>query len=122
MTADRPEAQVAQDEIDRAAELLAGGSVVGIPTDTVYGLAVEPERESAAAVIFALKGRPESVALPVLIGDPGDADSLAFVDERAHVLFERYWPGPLTVVLRRRPGAVLHLGGDAGSVGLRCPL
>jgi len=108
-------------QLARAAELLASGRVVGVPTDTVYGLAVDPRHESAVASLFALKGRPEAVALPVLIADPADAALLATVDERASALFARYWPGHLTVVLRRRPGAALHLGGDPDSIGLRCP-
>ncbi len=118
MTADLPEPH---GELARAAELLAEGRVVAVPTETVYGLAVDPRHEGAVASLFALKGRPESVALPVLIAEPGDAEDLAILDERARALIDRYWPGPLTLVLRRRPGALLHLGGDAASIGLRCP-
>jgi L-threonylcarbamoyladenylate synthase len=108
-------------DLDRAAELLANGRVVAVPTETVYGLAVDPRRESAVASLFALKGRPESVALPVLIAEPGDAEALGMLDDRARALVDRYWPGPLTLVLRRRAGAVMHLGGDPASIGLRCP-
>ncbi len=116
------EQSVSAGDLARAAEVLASGGVVGVPTDTVYGLAIDPRSEGAASKLFSLKARPQSVPLPVLIGEPGDAAALAVVDERARALFDSYWPGPLTVVLRRRPGVVLHLGGDPGSVGLRCPL
>jgi L-threonylcarbamoyladenylate synthase len=112
---------VTTEDLARAAELLARGRVVGIPTDTVYGLAVDPRQEGAATALFALKGRPETVPLPVLIAEPGDASVLGVVDERARALFDRYWPGPLTVVLRRRPATALRLGGDPESIGLRCP-
>jgi release factor-specific protein-(glutamine-N5) methyltransferase/tRNA threonylcarbamoyl adenosine modification protein (Sua5/YciO/YrdC/YwlC family) len=98
------------------------GEVIGLPTDTVYGIGADPFSETAARRLFEAKARPEHVALPVLVGDPEDAVELAEFDGRARRLAERYWPGALTIVLPRKSGAPpLHLGGDPETVGLRCP-
>ncbi len=107
--------------LDRAVEAVARGAVIGIPTDTVYGIGADARLPGASRRIFEVKGRPESVALPVLIGEPGDAGALAELDDRARRLIEHHWPGPLTLVLRRAPGVLLDLGGDPNTVGLRCP-
>ncbi len=95
-----------------------------VPTDTVYGLAVLAQRRGAAARLFAMKRRPPDVALPVLVADVDQARALAGDDlpDVARRLMERFWPGGLTVVVRRRPGAGLELGGpDDETVGLRLP-
>jgi L-threonylcarbamoyladenylate synthase len=109
------------DQLGAVIAALQAGRVVAIPTDTVYGLAVDPRRPGATDGLFELKGRPETVALPVLIGDAGDAPALGLFDERAAVLVRQYWPGPLTIVVKRQPGVVFDLGGDPSTIGLRCP-
>lgn len=103
---------------------LEAGHVVALPTDTVYGLAVAPTRPGATASVFALKGRPLELELPVLVADMDQADALAGPDglsERARALAVAYWPGPLTIVVPRRAGLDWALGGDATTIGLRCP-
>lgn len=105
-----------------AAGALGAGEAVGVPTDTVYGLAALAGSPAGCARLFALKRRPEVVALPVLVGDPTAAFDLA--EDRARpalaALAAAFWPGPLTVVVpAASPRA--HLGGDGGAVGLRCP-
>ncbi len=112
--------------IEQAAAAIERGEVVGVPTDTVYGIAVDPARPDAVERVFAVKGRPEAMALPVLVADPGDAARLAVLGESAEKLADRFWPGGLTLVLVRRSDAaapVLHLGSpaDTGTVGVRCP-
>ncbi len=110
--------------MERAAEALRGGEVVVVPTDTVYGLAVVAALPEAAARLFALKGRPGEVALPVLVADVDQALALADDDLPAAALdaMRRWWPGPLTVVVRRRGGLGLELGGtDDATIGLRVP-
>jgi tRNA threonylcarbamoyl adenosine modification protein (Sua5/YciO/YrdC/YwlC family) len=103
---------------DKAIDLLARGEVVAIPTDTVYGLAVALHVPGATAALFALKERPTDVALPVLIPDPGDAGAYATFA----VDLTDYWPGALTIVGERTAlSADWDLGGDAATVGLRCP-
>jgi L-threonylcarbamoyladenylate synthase len=105
-----------------AVDALRAGSVVGIPTDTVYGLAVDPSRPGAADRIFAAKGRPRTVTLPVLVADEAQALGLSVaVSPAARALMARWWPGPLTIVVDRRAGIDFDLGDEAGSIGLRCP-
>ena len=88
-------------EVARAAECLLAGGVVLLPTDTVYGLAVHPERDQAITRLFAMKGRPRSVNLPVMISSPDDIPALGgVVSKAAELLLEsKYVPGPLTLAL-----------------------
>lgn len=110
------------DVIERAVDALMAGEVVGVPTDTVYGIAADPSRPGATDRIFAVKDRPRDVALPVLVADVGQAEGLvAAPSEAASLLMARWWPGPLTVVMACRPGAAADLGGDMTTVGVRCP-
>lgn len=115
-------------EIESAAAAVRRHEVIGLPTDTVYGIGADPFDLGAAARLFAAKARPADVALPVLVASPAEALELAVVGDAAAALIERFWPGPLTLVLWRRTGAAsgtpareLHLGGDRRTVGLRCP-
>ena len=101
---------------------LGAGQVVAIPTDTVYGLAVDPFRTGAADRLFALKRRPRHVDLPVLVTGDEQAMSLVHaVPPVAGRLMARFWPGALTLVLPRRPGLGADLGTDEATIGLRCP-
>jgi L-threonylcarbamoyladenylate synthase len=104
-----------------AAALLAGLAVV-IPTETVYGVAALPSVTNATQQLFALKDRPERVALAVLVDGAGQADALGIFTPAAALLAEELWPGPLTLVLRRRSDATtLALGGAPDTVGVRNP-
>ncbi len=99
----------------RACAILAEGKVVGVPTDTVYGLAT---RRSARKQLFQLKGRPSGKAIPVLVGTMADAEGLAVFPPIARRLAQFHWPGPLTLVLAVRP----EVGTEArGTIGLRMP-
>lgn len=103
-------------------EALRRGEVIGLPTDTVYGLAARAADRAATERIFELKRRPAGVVLPVLVADLEQALDLA--DDIPPVALDwmnRHWPGPLTVVLRRRAGLGFHLGGDDATIGLRVP-
>ncbi|HEX4245524.1 MAG TPA: L-threonylcarbamoyladenylate synthase [Acidimicrobiales bacterium] len=111
--------------IGQAAEALARGEVVGIPTDTVYGLAVVPFRPDAVSRVFALKARPADVALPVLVGGWDQVELIADrLPVSAQNLADRFWPGALTLVVPRSRGFTADLGGRESppvSVGLRWP-
>lgn len=116
-SADPPAAAV----VARAAEALRAGQPVIVPTDTVYGLAADPRR---AEVLFAVKRRPADVAVPVLVADVGQALDLAAEGLPPVVarLMSRWWPGGLTLVLPRREGLGLDLGGpDDATIGVRQP-
>jgi len=92
-------------EVARAAECLLSGGVVLLPTDTVYGLAVHPEQDKAITRLFAMKGRPRSVNLPVMISSRHDIPALGgVVNASAELLIEsKYVPGPLTLAVGVSP-------------------
>ena len=112
-------------DVGKAADLLAAGMVVAIPTDTVYGLAVDPSQPGAVDRVFALKKRPGEVALPVLVTGWGQVEMVAGTLEGAAQGFaDQYWPGPLTLVVPRRGQFRADLGGELAAswtVGLRWP-
>lgn len=108
--------------ITAAAEALRGGDIVGLPTDTVYGLAADPWHSGAADRLFRVKGRPRRVELPVLVADEEQALELATaVPACARRLMDHFWPGALTLVLPRRPDVDADLGDEDATIGLRCP-
>lgn len=106
----------------QAVRALAQGLPIGIPTDTVYGLAVDPFRAGATDRIFAAKRRPRDVSLPLLVSGVEQALSVSTaVPARALELMARYWPGPLTIVIPAKPGLAADLGDDEATVGVRAP-
>ena len=109
--------------LEQAAAAVEQGAVIGVPTDTVYGLVCLWSDVAAIDRLFAVKERPDHKALPVLLGDAEQATAVVRspVDAAAQALIDRYWPGPLTLVLPARshlPPA-LTAGGD--TVGVRLP-
>jgi L-threonylcarbamoyladenylate synthase len=109
--------------IARAGRLLRAGRLVAFPTETVYGLGADATSNRAVAAIYAAKRRPRRNPLIVHVADIRAARALARLDGRAERLARRFWPGPLTLVLARRPGAALsRLIGDAlPTVAVRVP-
>ena len=109
--------------VAEAARLLRDGNLVAFPTETVYGLGGDARSETAVARIFAAKGRPRFNPLIVHVPGLTEAEPLAEFDTRARESARRFWPGPLTLVLRRRADAELSLLASAGldTVALRAP-
>lgn len=109
--------------IARAAEYLTSGELVAVPTETVYGLAARADSADAVAKIYAAKGRPDFNPLIVHVRDIEQAEGLAEFDDRAIDLVERFWPGPLTLVLPIRSDAAIAKAVTAGlpTIGLRQP-
>ena len=106
----------------QAADLLAQGQIVAIPTETVYGLAADAQNPQAVAQIFATKGRPADHPLIVHIASAAQAGVFAHdIPAFATALMEQFWPGPLTLILPRRPEVAAAAAGGQASVGLRVP-
>jgi len=108
--------------VDRAAALVAAGELVAFPTETVYGLGARADSDDAVAKIFALKGRPTGHPLIVHVADRAGAEGFAMtLAPVATRLVEAFWPGPLTVIVARRPGVADAAAAGQGTIGLRCP-
>lgn len=109
--------------IAEAARLLRDGGLVAFPTETVYGLGADATNGQAVAAIFAAKGRPLFNPLIVHVADIEEARRHVELSPRAQALAEKFWPGPLTLVLPRRKNSPLSLLVSAGldSVALRAP-
>jgi L-threonylcarbamoyladenylate synthase len=113
---------VSSAEIQRAADLLRAGLVVAFPTETVYGLGADAENEAAVRQIFALKGRPLDHPLIVHLPDAGHLPQWTQqLPQGALRLAECFWPGPLTLVLRRSGKAGDWITGGQDTVALRVP-
>ncbi|MES2948987.1 MAG: L-threonylcarbamoyladenylate synthase [Pseudomonadota bacterium] len=116
----------APDSINACADTLRAGELVGLPTETVYGLAADADNERAVAKIFVSKGRPADHPLIVHVsshdgGLSGVAHFTAQVPPFAQQLMSAFWPGPLTLILPRRGGVGKAAAGGQSSIGLRCP-
>lgn len=105
-----------------AAQAVAEGSVVVFPTETVYGIAARPDLSTATRRLFAVKRRPAALNLPVLVSDPAAAWQLSVATPEARRLADRFWPGPLTLVLRRtRESSRWDLGQHTDTIAVRVP-
>lgn len=110
------------DPVQRAADAALRGETVVLPTDTVYGVGTRPDDAAATARLFALKGRSRDLELPVLVPSAVAARRLAEFDERASALADRFWAGPLTLVLPRTESSRgWELGGEEETIGVRMP-
>ena len=111
------------DGIAVAAEILRGGGLVAVPTETVYGLAARADSAAAVAAIYRAKGRPDFNPLIVHVASLEQAADLARIDDRARALAAAFWPGALTMVLPLRDAARIAPAVTAGlaTIALRCP-
>ena len=109
-------------EVSRAAALLRAGELVAFPTETVYGLGADAGNPRAIAKIFAAKGRPADHPLIVHLPDASHLGRWAReIAQAADRLAAAFWPGPLTLILRRHPGVPDAITGGQDTVGLRVP-
>jgi tRNA threonylcarbamoyl adenosine modification protein (Sua5/YciO/YrdC/YwlC family) len=108
--------------IEDAAGAVRSGEVIGVPTDTLYGLAADPFDQNALERIFLIKGRPGVKPLAVLVADLDQAQQIAAFSDRALDLAEEHWPGALTLVLPKLASVPQWVGqSERRTVGLRCP-
>lgn len=114
--------EIITDNIRRAAEIVCAGGLAAVPTETVYGLAANGLNETAVRQIYEVKGRPEVKALSLMVPDSGAmARFCEDVPCAAYALAEKFWPGPLTIILKSKDviPEIVRAGGK--TVGLRCP-
>lgn len=111
--------EVTDVELAAAAAALGQGGVVGHPTETLYGLGVDPAQPEALRRLAALKGERAGKGYIVLVADPAQLAGLVIVPPLAARLIERCWPGPLTLVLPARPHLADDLTGGTGCLGVR---
>ncbi len=109
-------------DVETAIAALDGGGIVAVPTDTVYGFAAEIHHPSAVSTLFAMKNRPATQALPVLVASVTQISQLAVTWEgAAQRLSDAFWPGALTIVVSVPRGLAALVGGMIDTIGFRIP-
>lgn len=108
-------------QLTRAVVALREGRVVAFPTDTLYGLAADPRSESALDRLFALKGREADRRVALIGASRDQADAVGEFTDAARRLAERFWPGPLTLLVPSRPGVAERSRSPRGLIGIRVP-
>ena len=107
--------------IAEGARRLAAGEPVAFPTETVYGLGARADDDAAVARIFALKGRPAGHPLIIHVAGRDEAARFGVLSTFAERLIDAFWPGPVTVIVRRLPGMAEAAAAGQPTIGLRCP-
>jgi L-threonylcarbamoyladenylate synthase len=107
--------------IAAAVEVLRRDGVVAYPTDTLYGLAVDPRRSAAVARLFEVKARDRANAVALIAGDVLQAQQAGWFNGHELALARSFWPGPLTIVVPAAPALAKGVSGDLGTVGVRVP-
>ena len=109
-------------DLEKAVEFLRNGKVIGIPTDTTYGLAADVTNIQAIDRVFSIKGRKGSEALPIFISEVGEIDQYATgISEMVYKLSDAFWPGPLTMVLNSTDFVPKIVRGGMSTVAIRIP-
>lgn len=108
--------------VNYVAERIRQGSVVGLPTDTFYGLAVDPYNLHAVERVYEIKERGRHKPLSLLIESVEQAEELAnALPDEFHLLAERFWPGPLTIIVKAAPRLPLKVTANSGNIAVRMP-
>ncbi len=108
--------------LEPALEALRSGEIIGVPTDTVYGIAADPMQRSAVERLFTAKRRPGIKPIPILVASIEDARRIAVIDEGAAATATRHWPGGLTLILPRVVDLPDWVGdSQRNTVGVRIP-
>jgi L-threonylcarbamoyladenylate synthase len=107
--------------IERAAAVIRAGGIVAYPTDTLYGLGVDPRDPRAVASLFHVKGRPDDRAIPLVAADQSAATQAGRFTALTRALAERFWPGPLTLLVQVDDSLAPDVHGGTRLVGVRVP-
>jgi len=116
------ETMILRENVEKAAAFLLDGGLVAVPTETVYGLAANGLDARAVSRIYEVKGRPENKPVSILVGGMETVETFCReIPESAYLLAERFWPGPMTMILKKKENVpdIVTAGGD--TVGVRCP-
>ena len=106
----------------KAIEILNDGGIVAYPTETFYGLGVKFDKENSLKKLFELKKRQEEKPMPLIIGSRASLSMIAAsVNEIAESLMDKFWPGPLTLILEAKKGLSPYLTADTGRIAVRIP-
>jgi len=106
----------------KAIEILNDGGIVAYPTETFYGLGVKFDKEASLRKLYELKKRPKEKSMPLIIGNRASLAMIAvFVNEIAEPLMDKFWPGPLTLILKAKKGLSPYLTADTGRIAVRIP-
>ncbi len=108
-------------DYDEIVALLRGGGIIAFPTDTAYGLGVDPFNETAVDRLFRLKGRPETKPILLVVDSVPMAESVCRPPTIFHTLAQQFWPGPLTLVVPCHPHLPKNVTAGTQSIGLRWP-
>jgi L-threonylcarbamoyladenylate synthase len=107
--------------IAAAVDVLRGGGIVAYPTDTLYGLAVDPASDEAVERLFSVKGRDRAQAIPLVAAGIDQAQAAGELTPRDLRAAAAFWPGPLALVVRARPSLARAVAADDGTVAIRVP-
>lgn len=110
--------------IEESAEIIKNGGVVAFPTETVYGLAASAFDKNAVARIYEIKGRPKNNPMQIMVPSLEDAMQIGEFNASAKILAEKFWPGALTIVVKKKPESKIVeevSAGNQGTIGIRIP-
>ncbi|RJQ35964.1 threonylcarbamoyl-AMP synthase [Candidatus Parcubacteria bacterium] len=106
---------------DHAASLIKRGGIAAVPTDTVYGLVGDALRPSSVGKIYRIKARAFTKALPIFVRDIAMAQQYAYIERRLVPFLQEVWPGPTTIILRKKDALPDSLTGGTNTIGMRIP-
>ena len=113
---------ISDGDISYAAKLISEGKLVAVPTETVYGLSADGLCESAVEDIYEVKGRPETKPISLLVSDMKTVEQFCEeIPKEAYIMAEKFWPGPLTMILRKNSSVPDIVTAGGSTVGVRCP-
>lgn len=108
-------------ELDKAVQILKNGGIVIFPTDTAFGIGCRIDNNESVKRLFELRKRPENKPFPVLVSSIDMAQAYSELPNRTQILMEKYWPGGLTIVLKKNNRVSDLVSAGTGAVGLRMP-
>lgn len=108
-----------QNEIDELAEILKKDGAISVPTDTVYGVCARINSMRARDNLAKIKNRPSSKLFPVMCSDEEQIKSIAIVDERAEKIIHNFMPGPITLILKKRPKVPEYINNGEATIAIR---